>query len=204
MSATCNTTQVAAGASVRVVSQACGAGQETVLSELEFVDKSALEQGVQVRISDLSSGAVLSQYGQAQAVGCWRSGALPLATGVQQVAVEFVCAHSNGSACSLAYKVRSSCQVRQETQVCFQAYTDNTCTTAVGALQCGRQQVCTHISAEVPEESSVQTCYPGKYELQLFRNTTRCEAGRKAFAMNFTLGACINQGSFWGVASCGA
>ena len=96
-------------------------------------------------------------------------------------------------------------QQQAEMQVCFQAYADANCQVPLGPKQCGPQSTCLHTDQENGiDESTIQTCYPGVVELQLYNNTATCEPNNRLYAVNITTGQCRSiGGGFIGILTCG-
>ena len=88
--------------------------------------------------------------------------------------------------------------------VCFQAYNNASCGTAVGPKQCSAQGRCVHtdVSGGV-DESTLQTCYAGYVEIQLFRNSSSCRPGARVYGFNTSTSGCQRVGSYPGIMSCG-
>ena len=88
--------------------------------------------------------------------------------------------------------------------VCFQSYSNASCGKAVGPKSCSAQGRCVHTDVtDGVDESTLQTCYPGYVQIQVFRNSSSCRPGALVYGFNTSTAGCQNVGGYPGVLTCG-
>lgn len=91
--------------------------------------------------------------------------------------------------------------------VCFQSYKNSSCLEPVGPKMCAQENVCSHTDGSGAfggvDESTLQKCYSGVAELQVFKNSSSCRPAKRVYGFNTTLNGCVNVGGHWGIMTCG-
>jgi hypothetical protein len=87
--------------------------------------------------------------------------------------------------------------------VCFQQYTNNSCMEPTGPKMCTEQGRCTHIETREGDESTVTACHAGYVTLDIYLNSSSCNAKKYGYTMDKSLSGCVNIGHSWGYMSCG-
>jgi hypothetical protein len=88
--------------------------------------------------------------------------------------------------------------------VCFQPYTDGSCTTLAGPKQCSPQGRCTHTDTSPGyDESTLQFCSADEVSIQLFENSSSCRTGTGMAPFIIPNGQCTSMGGNFGRLSCG-